>query len=645
MPPNGSSPGKSMQLVVALNAVLLLAACFFLYRAVHERDEAQTALVYLLAEKEDKEKTDAARLKAEVRLKQQEEQVALESKREWQLVFQDDFSSADMSSRWQILGQWEIKGGELHLFGGEPQMALIKMPITGDARIEFDCHVEGDLASEISCFLSATPSPAKLSEVPGSGYLFHRGDRDNSPAIIFREGVEKYSESTPALKPGQRYHIRAELAGKRLSFHIDGITTISVEDDHPLVGNAHSAAGIYGWKSHVYYDNVRVYKLGLPDSLAIVDTTELLINKGHGEAALVLIDEMLTKNLPPAQRQQLLFQSVLAFDKLNKTPEAMQKLKECIALDATSATGIVSAIEVSRRSNQPLEKLGDIVIRKKLEPTWSGDVYLCSDPKIERDVVMKILDGRITEQNVAIERYLFEVKTLSHCDCPGTLKIYRSERAGPLHLIVTSYVEGENLDNYLRKADGKERFKVASRTLRQLLETIDCYQAKHVVHRALRPNNIVVDGTGQPVIVDFSHAMLNTYNPYSSSNPYTAALRQACAACGQVHTASNVGTPYLTSPDQWKAPSTADIRDDLYSLGAMYYSILANRPPFAGQSIEDIQRLAADPAIEAAPLKNLAPGIPDELAQVIHKLMAKQRPARFQTPLEALNALKKIPMK
>ncbi|MFH0879770.1 MAG: serine/threonine-protein kinase, partial [Lentisphaerota bacterium] len=111
----------------------------------------------------------------------------------WNLVLEEDFSSADVESRWEICGHHETHEGEMRLYGGEPQFLLMKKPLSGDVRIEFECHMESPDLTDLGCFMSAIHSE-HTKEIPSSGYQFKYGGYSNSVNVLERSDSKLWSQ-------------------------------------------------------------------------------------------------------------------------------------------------------------------------------------------------------------------------------------------------------------------------------------------------------------------------------------------------------------------------------------------------------------------------------------------------------------------
>ena len=211
----------------------------------------------------------------------------------WHLVVDEDFSDPDILSRWEVIGgQHEIKEGELRLYGGEPQILLLKKDVPGDVRIEFECRQESVYLNDVGCFVGAIRS-ANRKEIPSSGYELKYGGYDNSLNVLMRSNQKIWSDQASPLVRGKIYRVRAERIGSRLRMAVNNEDVFKVTDRDPLSGPDRTAVGLLGWMADTRYTRIRVYSLGTPWKSDILDTAERHLQKGHYVTAADLFKEVL----------------------------------------------------------------------------------------------------------------------------------------------------------------------------------------------------------------------------------------------------------------------------------------------------------------------------------------------------------------
>ncbi|MBN1270248.1 MAG: protein kinase [Kiritimatiellae bacterium] len=220
----------------------------------------------------------------------------------WHLVIEEDFSDPGaFESRWEVMGgQCEVRDNELRVFGGEPQIVLLKRELPVDVRIEFECREEGIYLNDIGCILSAVPSD-RTWDTSISGYALKYGAYTNSFNVVTRLDRKIWSEQASPLASGQKYLVRAERIGPRLRLMVNNRVVADVTDPDPLIGSHRTVAGLLGWIADTFYTRIRVYTLGTPWQSDILDMAERQLQKSRCATARDLFHEALD-SFPDAER-------------------------------------------------------------------------------------------------------------------------------------------------------------------------------------------------------------------------------------------------------------------------------------------------------------------------------------------------------
>ena len=234
-----------------------------------------------------------------------EEKTAAERRRNWRLVFTDDFSDADVLSRWDIHEAWEIKNGELWIHRKESALcARLKTPIVGDVRLVFDCHLESENLSDIGCFLASTALPMNSPHLWTGGYLFQYGGWSNQRNALLKGNDALMSQRASPLVRGRRYHVEAQKIGNRLILNVDNQTIFDVRDSQPIFGEAHAYIGLYSWGTDAYYSNVQVYTRDFAVQADLLETAEDYRMRGSYIAARELFQDVIHSSQDPLRREQ-----------------------------------------------------------------------------------------------------------------------------------------------------------------------------------------------------------------------------------------------------------------------------------------------------------------------------------------------------
>lgn len=234
---------------------------------------------------------------------------------------------------------------------------------------------------------------------------------------------------------------------------------------------------------------------------------------------------------------------------------------------------------------------------------------------------VKVLSTDLAQDERIVARFAQEAKTAATLSGhPHIVSIFDVGAANGLYFLIMQYVEGEDLSKYL-KLHGKMAPKEAVKIVCQVADALVWASSKGVVHRDLKPSNLYVDGSGRIIVLDFGIAK-------ATDVPSALTL-----------TMERVGTSYYMSPEQIRG-EPCDTRSDLYSLGVIFFELLAGRKPFEGDSYRAIE--IGHLEVPPPDLGKLDPSIPNELRNIVCRLLAKEKSHRYQTPAELLNDLNRL---
>src|SRR5215213_4573920 len=278
------------------------------------------------------------------------------------------------------------------------------------------------------------------------------------------------------------------------------------------------------------------------------------------------------------------------------------------------------------------EKISHYRILEKLGAGGMGEVYLAEDMKLGRKIAIKILSEEFTTNKDRLHRFEQEASAASNLNHPNILTIHEVGTDEGRHYIATEFIDGVTLRRKLAAThlETPEILDIAV----QVASALEEAHAAGIVHRDVKPDNIMVRRNGYVKVLDFGLAKLTETIDRSPSDG-EAATRVL------VHTDAGVvmGTSHYMAPEQARG-KPVDARSDIWSLGVVIYELVAGRTPFEGETSTDV--IVAITQKEPPPLARFAPNVPAELDWIVMKALRKDRDERYQTVKELLTDLRRL---
>ncbi len=265
------------------------------------------------------------------------------------------------------------------------------------------------------------------------------------------------------------------------------------------------------------------------------------------------------------------------------------------------------------------QTLGNYEIVGKLGKGGMATVYRARQRNMQRDVAIKVMSADLAADPEFVARFEREAHVIARLEHPRILPVHDFGHEGELFYLVMRLVEGESL--YYRLKRGPLPLKTAARYLTQIAEALDYAHAEGVIHRDLKPNNILIDQWDNLYLMDFGLAKI-------------MAATQSLTQTGVV-----LGTPAYMAPEVWRG-EPVDARTDVYALGVILYEMVLGHTPFESDTPFTLMyKHINDPP--PSPRETM-PDLPVEVEQVILKALAKDKDARYQSAGELARAFNEV---
>lgn len=244
-----------------------------------------------------------------------------------------------------------------------------------------------------------------------------------------------------------------------------------------------------------------------------------------------------------------------------------------------------------------------------------ADVYKAMDHRLNRFVAVKVLKQEYSSDTKFVTKFRAEAQSVAGLSHPNVVGVYDVGEENELYYIVMELVEGITLKKYIEKK-GKLDIKEALGITIQIAQGLEAAHSSHIIHRDIKPQNIIISREGRVKVTDFGIAKAASSNTITSN------------AMGSVH--------YI-SPEQARG-GFIDEKSDIYSLGITMYEMISGRVPFTGDSTVTIA--LAHIHEEAVPLSTLVPRVPKSVEMIVNKCMQKKQELRYKSVSELIEDLK-----
>jgi serine/threonine protein kinase len=261
--------------------------------------------------------------------------------------------------------------------------------------------------------------------------------------------------------------------------------------------------------------------------------------------------------------------------------------------------------------------IGKFKLLERVGVGGMGQVFLCEHMFMKRRVAVKVLPPAKADQPAALGRFYREARAAGSLDHPNIVRTHDIDQDGNLHFIVMDYVDGPNLLDVVKKFGPLGINRTVS-YIRQTAAGLDYAFRNHLIHRDIKPGNVLIDRKGVARILDMGLARFINDHGDQLTIKYDDKIV--------------LGTADYVAPEQVANSHSVDIRADIYALGATFYFLLAGHPPFPTGTVS--QKLLWHRTKDPTPIRQIRPEVPEGLAVILGKMMAKDPKARFQTPAQ-----------
>jgi len=266
-------------------------------------------------------------------------------------------------------------------------------------------------------------------------------------------------------------------------------------------------------------------------------------------------------------------------------------------------------------------QIGDYQLLRRLGRGGMAEVYLAEQLSLRRQIALKVLKTNLAGDEAYIRRFQHEAQAAAKLVHANIVQIYEVGCSDGTYYISQEYVPGQNLKQLLTRLGHGVDTATAVNIIRQVAAGLHKAAEQQIIHRDVKPENIMITPGGEVKVADFGLARV---------------VRDG-EGLNLTQVGITMGTPLYMSPEQVEGRAV-DPRSDIYSFGVTCYHMLAGHPPFDGPTALNVavQHLKSEPKR----LEVLCPNLPDGLCRIVHKMLAKKPEERYQRAIDLLKDLK-----
>jgi serine/threonine protein kinase len=266
--------------------------------------------------------------------------------------------------------------------------------------------------------------------------------------------------------------------------------------------------------------------------------------------------------------------------------------------------------------------IGNYKVLERIGAGGMGSVFLCEHKFMRRRAAVKVLPISQSNDPAALQRFYREARAVAALDHPNIVRAYDIDQEDNLHFLVMEYVDGSNLQEIVQRVGRLDPIRSAHYISQAAQGLQHAHEAAGLVHRDIKPGNIIVDRSGTVKVLDLGLARFF----YDEEDLLTKKYDE-----------NVLGTADYLAPEQALDSHSVDIRGDIYSLGGTFYFCLTGVAPFSEGTVA--QKLIWHQSRQPKPIQAFRSDVPAEIIAIVSKMMTKDPDQRYQTPLEVTHAL------
>lgn len=274
----------------------------------------------------------------------------------------------------------------------------------------------------------------------------------------------------------------------------------------------------------------------------------------------------------------------------------------------------------NRKAPRQGTQLGDYLLLQKLGQGGMGAVYRAKNQKLDKVVALKVLSSELGSKKAFVERFQREARLMAKLDHPNILRCLAIGATGGKHFLAMEYLDGGSVQTHLSRL-GRLSLGDALRIVLATAAALEYAHGKKMVHRDIKPDNILLSARGGIKVADFGLA--------KAADDLCLTATGTCA-----------GTPVFMAPEQARDVKRVDHRADIYSLGIMLYVMLTGKAPFGGQNLVEVTR-AKDHG-RFPPIRRFNQDVPEKLDLIVGKMLAPKPEHRYSSCAALIRDLERL---